>query len=467
MTEEVLPKKRVSYMGVRNLFGHFNHSVDFRLNDRITIIHGPNGYGKTVLLRMLHSLLHGRISALKRYPFDSFTVRFHDGDEINVKRSLESEDPTKQARRKKPIRRVILSVAHKRQGREETYTPKRGSDSRLDYAIRYIDGELPEFTRLERDLWQHIPTGELLDLEEIVEQFGYLLPFGVADRKAEEPLWLTELRKSMNVRLIEAQRLISFAREREQAGLSYDRSRSSNARASVISYSNELSQLIQSTLARYAATSQKLDSSFPSRVLLKHSNSQTDQSQLESKLKELESTRQRIISAGLLDKEDQTQLGLSQSFDDSTKNILALYAQDIDVKLEELTDLTRRIELFKNIVNQRFSFKQIAVDKVSGFRFVSTNNDQLQPTDLSSGEQHELVLFYELLFKTEEGALILIDEPELSLHVSWQVQFLEDLASIVRLSTFDVLLATHSPQIINDRWDLTEELKGNEDAPVS
>jgi predicted ATP-binding protein involved in virulence len=70
------------------------------------------------------------------------------------------------------------------------------------------------------------------------------------------------------------------------------------------------------------------------------------------------------------------------------------------------------------------------------------------------------VLLYELLFKTKQNALILIDEPELSLHVAWQVEFLNDLARVIKLSSFDVILATHSPQIINDQFDLAVELKG-------
>jgi predicted ATPase len=52
----------------------------------------------------------------------------------------------------------------------------------------------------------------------------------------------------------------------------------------------------------------------------------------------------------------------------------------------------------------------------------------------------------------------LIDEPEISLHVDWQLQFLEDIKNVISLSPFDVLLATHSPLIINRRWDLTVEL---------
>ena len=79
---------------------------------------------------------------------------------------------------------------------------------------------------------------------------------------------------------------------------------------------------------------------------------------------------------------------------------------------------------------------------------------------LSSGEQHDLVLLYDLLFGIAKNSLIMVDEPELSLHVAWQEEMLSDLQEMASLSDFRVLLATHSPQIIGDRWDLTSELKG-------
>ena len=47
----------------------------------------------------------------------------------------------------------------------------------------------------------------------------------------------------------------------------------------------------------------------------------------------------------------------------------------------------------------------------------------------------------------------MIDEPEISLNVVWQRRFLDDLERIVELRDFDVLIATHSPQIISDKWD--------------
>ncbi len=73
---------------------------------------------------------------------------------------------------------------------------------------------------------------------------------------------------------------------------------------------------------------------------------------------------------------------------------------------------------------------------------------------LSSGEQHQIVLLFDLIFSGDHGhRLYLIDEPELSLHVSWQEQFASDLELISALNGGSFLLATHSPVIVNENWD--------------
>ena len=83
----------------------------------------------------------------------------------------------------------------------------------------------------------------------------------------------------------------------------------------------------------------------------------------------------------------------------------------------------------------------------------------MELNQLSSGEQHEVVLLYELIFNARQNTLVLIDEPELSLHVTWQKEFLTDLIKIISLQNIQVLIATHSPTIINDRWDLVYNLE--------
>jgi predicted ATP-binding protein involved in virulence len=178
--------------------------------------------------------------------------------------------------------------------------------------------------------------------------------------------------------------------------------------------------------------------------------------------------RSRLVAVGLLNKDENSEFQIQpQTIDESTKNILSVYVEDVEKKLSVFNEIANKIDLLKRIINNKFaySYKQISFDKEKGFVFTarydpsSTELKTLSPADLSSGEQHELVLLYELLFKVKPGSLVLIDEPELSLHVGWQVQFLKDLQEITKLVDLDILMATHSPDIIQDRWDLTVELK--------
>ncbi len=39
---------RIAQISITGLFGVFDHVIPLNLDDRITIIHAPNGYGKTI-----------------------------------------------------------------------------------------------------------------------------------------------------------------------------------------------------------------------------------------------------------------------------------------------------------------------------------------------------------------------------------------------------------------------------------
>ncbi len=103
----------------------------------------------------------------------------------------------------------------------------------------------------------------------------------------------------------------------------------------------------------------------------------------------------------------------------------------------------------------------MSIHKSRGFVFTSQLTGKDIPlSGLSSGEQHELVLFFQLLFDTEPNSLLLIDEPEISLHISWQNHFINDLKEVIILNNLSAIIATHSPDIINKNWKLTVQLKG-------
>ena len=100
----------------------------------------------------------------------------------------------------------------------------------------------------------------------------------------------------------------------------------------------------------------------------------------------------------------------------------------------------------------------MSVNQEKGFVFTDANGASLAPHELSLGEQNVLALFYELLFHVVPGALVLIDEPEVSLHVVWQRDFLETLWGVAT-SRSGLLIVTHSPSIIRDVWDMVVPLK--------
>jgi ABC-type glutathione transport system ATPase component len=101
---------------------------------------------------------------------------------------------------------------------------------------------------------------------------------------------------------------------------------------------------------------------------------------------------------------------------------------------------------------------QIVPERGFIIRISGDETVELQPSRLSSGEQQILVLAHEILFKAKPGTLVLIDEPELSLHVIWQASFVEDLALMGQVNDLSFLLATHSPTLIGGRDELKRSL---------
>src|SRR6266851_5627783 len=80
---------RITKIGVKGLFGIFDHEIPINTQERVTIVHGPNGYGKTVMLRMIASLLRGDSSIFERTPFAEFSLSLQDGTEAIVRRRVE------------------------------------------------------------------------------------------------------------------------------------------------------------------------------------------------------------------------------------------------------------------------------------------------------------------------------------------------------------------------------------------
>ena len=130
--------------------------------------------------------------------------------------------------------------------------------------------------------------------------------------------------------------------------------------------------------------------------------------------------------------------------------ILYNYIKGLGEKYNNYGNLTEKLNLFNKLLQtKRFAQKNITFSPQHGFQIISTNGDMLDESLLSSGEQNEIVLLFLLIFEVLDNSVLLIDEPENSLHVVWQQNFLDDILEIAKIKNLQVIISTHSISIVS------------------
>ncbi len=79
-----------------------------------------------------------------------------------------------------------------------------------------------------------------------------------------------------------------------------------------------------------------------------------------------------------------------------------------------------------------------------------TNGTQIDFSQLSSGERQVIFIFLKVVIASVDGALILMDEPEISLHLSWQEKLLNEIRRVN--TTSQIIIVTHSPAMLMNGW---------------
>jgi len=136
---------------------------------------------------------------------------------------------------------------------------------------------------------------------------------------------------------------------------------------------------------------------------------------------------------------------------------VTLHVRDCQEKYQLFGLLTRKILLMQEIINNLFLDKTFSINFQNGFEVIRLGKI-IDIDKLSSGEHHQIILYYDLIFNTEPGTLVLIDEPEISIHIEWQREFLKNLQKISKEINCDFIVTTHSPDIVNDKWNLIVQL---------
>ena len=432
---------RLQRIVVDGLFGTYNHNIKLNLNDRVTLLHGPNGVGKTVILGMISALLQERFDYFYRIPFSRFLLVFQDGSTLKLKPEDKADSSDAQ----------LYNLELLRDGIPRISTTVSPASTATIIAANF------DFLRAAgAHTWRDIRDGELLSASDVISQYRDVE--ATTDiRDGEDLDRFSDFLKNANVHTIETERLrrMDYQNLARHDYKYYGRpGRSPLSISTVVEYSRDFSERLAKDMAHYGRQSQTLDQSFPQRLMEATDNLAVPD--LQERMAKLDETTTNYKTLGILDKTPTHPFPVSSldQIDPTQVRVMTLYVQDTEKKLAVLKDLATRTRLLLDNVNQKYRYKKLQLDRETGFEATSEKGDPLPLKSLSSGEQQELVLHYDLLFRVSSNTIVLIDEPELSLHVAWQKKFLPELLKTVQVSNIDALVATHSPFVVGERTDL-------------
>lgn len=118
----------------------------------------------------------------------------------------------------------------------------------------------------------------------------------------------------------------------------------------------------------------------------------------------------------------------------------------------------KRVKLLIELLSDKLTFKSVSLSNEGELLFKDDSGSMLNFTDLSAGEIQLTAFYTELLFDANKDTLLLIDEPEMSMHIIWQFTLVDEVEKICSLTGARALIATHSPQVLNGRFDLQVDL---------
>jgi AAA15 family ATPase/GTPase len=269
---------------------------------------------------------------------------------------------------------------------------------------------------------------------------------------------IVELIQSQKVYFIKDQRLARSTTAKYDGTFKYDGTNKHDD-VTVLNTIDLISQNLAELMSRVKFKEDKLAltlaDSFPDR-LLKY-NQSLSKDVFEKRLEALFQKQNRLQKYGLT-----PGVFTRSEYAGENQRVLSVYLEDYEQKTSLYDELLTKIDLFLLILNKKkLVNKTISINAKEGFGFLTSEGIQLPLTSLSSGEQNEIILLYELLFRASSGSLVLIDEPETSMHVAWQIEFLHDIEKIAKISNLSFIIATHSPDLINDKMDLCVDLFEN------
>lgn len=444
---------------VQDMRGYITKKINFR--DSITFLIGINGSGKTTVLKLLNGLLKPNLKELVEIEFSYLKIELEDNQSNSTFLYCRKEDDAvrigfnnriEEGEYSFDVSRYLLFSKSKESFSLEDEELERMymdfSATKVYNVIRRIS--MPVILGLNRTYFPKRP---------IIRNRSTTFPIPYESGKTDD----------MTKALMEVQSLV------------YDFILDTARRQSKLSeefkdkvYDEMLSPLDNvSFKSNWNKDLKKLQEA--KEVLSKLSNDES-QTKITKKISEFIDVFENNINE-YVNSVNITQNGLPNALQDKAMHLLMLSFQLNKIKKiaeyakensDKISDLRSPITRFVNSVNMFFKEGGKSIMVAGNGDIIVMNkrrkNQKMQVEELSSGEKQIIALMAYLAFKVDgrRQRIYIVDEPEVSLHITWQERFVDALLEACPDGQF--ILATHSPSIIakKERRSLCEDISLSE-----
>ena len=426
---------KINRLIIKKLFGTFNYDINLNTDQKsnMTIITGPNGYGKTTILRILNSLNTSNLYTLYSLKFEKVDIEFDDDTHLAITKSIQNET-------EEDSESSDVTFAQNSQSKELNFKWYNSEDSKPFTSFVINDANVSKAyrrTRYEDDMFprsfRRSSSKELKEYLQSSEMFINRLA-----QEQQRDAFLMQL-QTISVKYISANRIYND-KQVDEKDLPIERIEKS------------LKDKLETVRVDFLKLSERENKLFIEEIL---GDSQKDIT---------EETYKSITFSLRAQSEKLKRYKLTNEFEipeysESKKNILSAYIFHLEKKIKWCEDFLGKMELFDEMLrSKKFANKTITFSPDYGLRVVANNGEFIDVALLSSGEQHEIVMLYNLIFEVGDSSILLVDEPENSLHVAWQRMVVPDLERLAEVKKLQLIIATHSPSIVSEKPDAATDL---------
>ena len=414
---------------IDKLWGYQDINLNFERD--VNILIGPNASGKTTILNLLHSILLADFPTLLNVEFNQIEIKLKEFEGKSVRTvKVETTDESL----KFSVGQIKFDVD------KDSIYDRRYPGYYMDHRIGKVITRTPH---------RHITRKRILP-ENLYDEITALVPIvwlpvsrrlPITGDEEEQQTMMVPL-ESVDLRLQELLADLSHYHTRLNAQLSERYKNFEHQVLSVILYSKE-HDLIESAISLSPPTSieeykDQLLGAFNAAGLL--------DDQMQIRIDEHFVIAEEVLKRSRKNENDEFVFGLEDLFVlplIRRTQLMVEYAEELEKDREHIF---KPLRCYEGIVNSFLDKKNIKVDEDGKLKIESLSHPDLNPRLLSSGEKQILILLTEALLKVDEPVVYIADEPELSLHVSWQEKLLESLVSLG--GNIQTIVATHSPDIV-------------------